>query len=204
MLVNLCDDVLIMENDSEDNKLVHLYANKLKRGASSDAQPFCHIARNFTEVSEHTFDRVLDAVGVSRTGNESPRALKQITMRYIAYSPELHRKEDDSGEVEAPRQQERQVTVTDEPVEPRIDMSAWDVDQQKIWNVLTMVEEPLTVTAMQRVLLEKLGYDITTTRIQTRFDTLEGLGLVGHTPVKPLIGRPGVGYALKSRLLVKP
>lgn len=201
MLVNLFDDVLIMENDSEDSKLVHLYANKLKRGAADDTKPLCHIARTFTAVSQHTFDDVLRKCGVRRTGEESPRSLKQITMRYIAYSPELHRKEDDSGEVDGPRKREPQeASAASSEQKPKIDMTAWDTDQQKVWNVLTMIEEPLTVTGMQRVLLEKLGYEVTTTRIQTRLDALEGLGLIGHVPTKPTTGRPGTGYALKSRL----
>jgi hypothetical protein len=208
MLVNLFDDVLVAENAEEPN-LFHLYANKLKRGSTDDSKPMCHVSRIFTDISEHTFQRVLAEMGVQRTGEESPKSIKQITLRYIPYSAELHQKADESGEVEAPRR-----NVTDKPPkeEPEVveepsgglDTSSWDRDQQRIWKVLTMNEEFYTTSGMQRLLREEHGIEMSTTKIQARFDALEALGVVGHKTLHPTAEQPkrhGTGYSLKSRVL---
>ena len=211
MLVNLFDDVLVAENAEESN-LFHLYATKLKRGSTDDSKPMCHVSRIFTDISEHTFHRVLEEMGVQRTGEESPKSIKQITLRYIPYSAELHHKEDESGEVEAPR---RRADVSDKPPQeaseepeesaetPTVNTSSWDIDQQRIWNVLTMSEEFYTTSRMQRVLREQLGIEMSTTKIQARLDALESLGVVGHTTLRPTAEQPkrhGTGYSLKSRV----
>ncbi len=206
MWTNLCDDVLYMETDSEDQNLIHLYANKLKRGPTDDTKPLCHIARSFVEVSQNTFDRVLEEVEVKRTGEESPRALKQITMRYIPYTAELHRKEDESGDVEAPKKERtkasKEAAPTDAPSKGNgaIDTSSWDVDQKNVWQVLLTAGELLTVTEMQRELQQRFQSEASTTKIQTRFDALEALGLVSHDRVKHERGRPGNGYAINPKI----
>ena len=200
MWVNLCDDVLCMEQDQDDPKLAHLYANKLKRGASDDTKPLCHIARAFNTVTEATFREVLKYTGVPCTGEESPSSLKQIVLRYLPYSAELHRPERDEAPVPddvAPKPKAAKKTLTAKQEGP--DMSAWDEDHKRVWHALFISSEPLSTLKLQQALLVDGGQPASVSKIQTRLDTLEAQDLIVRVPTEPGVGRPGVRYLLKTR-----
>lgn len=197
MLRNLFDDVLYLEQDTEDSRLAHLYANKLKRGQTDDTKPMCHIVRAFNPIDDLTFRNVLRATGVTPTGEESPRSLKQIVLRYLPYSNELHHRAEetpDDVEPKSTKPQKRDAAPT------AVDRSHWDVAMNAVWDALVFADTPVSVTWLQQV-LETNGVEaMSTTKIQARLDNLVAQELVGKVMKDSGVGRPGFLYALKSRI----
>jgi len=204
MLRNLFDDVLYLEQDTMDPRLSHLYANKLKRGPSDDTKPMCHILRAFNEIDERTFDGILTAANVLRTGEESPRSVKQIVLRYLPYSPELHKADGEAAvaeDVEPPRQKKAaKSAAAPAPEKEEIDTSNWDDDHRRVWYALLTSDVPLSILKIQQVLDSDGGARASTTKIQTRIDALMGQGVVVAMPTVGL-GRPGLAYTPRSRTL---
>lgn len=204
MLRNLFDDVLILEQDSEDARLAHMYANKLKRGQADDTKPMGHILRAFNDIDERTFYDVLDATGVTRTGEESPKSVKQIVLRYLTYSPELHKatdacdeKSSPTADVEAPRAQV--VEAVNAVMERMIDKSGWDQDTHRVWDAISASDHPLTLGGIQQACTNEQGTP-SVHKVQARLDVLDSQGLIARVSTAGGVGRPGTAYTLKSRV----
>jgi hypothetical protein len=203
MLRNLFDNVLYLENDAEDSRLIHVYANKLKRGPTDDTKPLFHMLRHFDEIDEATFYQTLREVGVKRTGEENPKSLKRITLRHVAYSPELHRatsaeeKDAPIEDVDAPRPA---AAAPAQRASSTIDKSSWDTDCHRVWDAILTSDLPLTVGGIQQVFVASGLPAPSVSKVQARLDVLDSQGLVASVPTPPGVGRPGKAYTLKSRI----
>lgn len=204
MLRNLFDDVLILEQDTEDARLAHLYANKLKRGQADDTKPMGHIIRAFNDIDERTFYDVLSAAGVKRTGEENPQSVKQITLRYLPYSPELYKHDEERDEkaapiadVEAPRAQVAEAVNT--IMERMIDKSKWDQDTHRVWDAISTSDTPLTLGGIQQAFVALGLASPSPSKVQARLDVLDSQGVIATVATPVGVGRPGKAYTPTNR-----
>jgi hypothetical protein len=191
---NLCDDVLYMEQDTEDSKLVHVYANKLKRGATDDTKPMFHLNRTFDPVPDQEFFELIKNLGVDRTFEESPKSLHEIRLRHIPYSSDLchseRTQEQTPPQVEPRAYQPPQA----QPVQSAsIDTSGWDETHHHVWAALQASPTPLTAYAIQQVLIST-GDMSSDPKIRTRLDGLLNQGVISSTEVIGARGTPSTAY----------